>query len=254
MGGDMMTAQKESVWNPWHGCHKISSGCRFCPVFQKDYKYGRNPDLVFKTKSFDLPTRMDRAHHYRLNPEDHLIHTCTTSDFFLPEADSWRDEAWSIMKLRPDLTFLISTKRPDRIVDHLPKDWNDGSAYENIHISCCVESQYTADLRLRKFITLPILHKSITVDPILGPVRISKYLQSGEIDDVSCSGESGPSARVCDFSWVLNLMLECVENNVPFRFEMTGSKFRKGNEVYSLSEENQSIQAMKACVNYSICG
>jgi len=25
------------VWNMWHGCHKLSQGCRFCPVFQKDY-------------------------------------------------------------------------------------------------------------------------------------------------------------------------------------------------------------------------
>lgn len=249
-----MTAPKESVWNPWHGCHRISSGCRFCPVFQKDYKYGRNPDLVFKTKSFDLPMRMDRTQHYRLNPENHLVHTCTTSDFFLSEADSWRDEAWYIMKSRPDLTFLINTKRPDRIADHLPGDWGDGSDYENVHISCCVENQYTVDLRLRKFITLPILHKSITVDPMLGPVRISKYLQPGEIEVVSCSGENGPSARICDFSWVLSLMLECVENNVPFRFEMTGSNFRKGNEVYSVSEENQSAQAMKACVNYRVCG
>lgn len=49
-------------------------------------------------------------------------------------------------------------------------------------------------------------------------------------------------------------MLECVGNNVPFRFEMTGSNFRKGNEVYSLSEESQSTQAMKACVNYRVCG
>ena len=91
-------------------------------------------------------------------------------------------------------------------------------------------------------------------DKINNNYRISKYLHSGEIEAVSCSGESGPSARICDFSWVLSLMLECVDNNVPFRFEMTGSNFRKGNEVYSLSEENQSAQAMKAFVNYRICG
>ncbi|MBD5369724.1 MAG: DUF5131 family protein [Bacteroides sp.] len=24
------------IWNPWHGCHRISAGCRHCYMFRGD--------------------------------------------------------------------------------------------------------------------------------------------------------------------------------------------------------------------------
>lgn len=27
-------------WNPWHGCTKISAGCRYCYVYRQDEMYG----------------------------------------------------------------------------------------------------------------------------------------------------------------------------------------------------------------------
>ena len=32
--------EKYVGWNPWHGCAKISPGCRFCYVYRLDAKYG----------------------------------------------------------------------------------------------------------------------------------------------------------------------------------------------------------------------
>ena len=112
-----------------------------------------------------------------------------------------------------------------------------------------MESQYTADRRIRYLLSLPIKQKSVIVEPMLGPVRIGRYLSSGEISSVTCGGESGPDARLCDFSWVLSLMLECTENNVPFRFTQTGSNFRKGNKVYKIDETDQKLQAEKSGLN-----
>ena len=244
MMGDNST---KATWNPWHGCRRISSGCLSCPVYQKDRKYGRNPSLVFKTKSFDLPIQKNRSHAYKLNPDDRIVHTCTTSDFFIEEADAWRPDVWSFIRKRPDLTFLIITKRPERIAATLPPGWGDG--YDNVEIVVSVESQYTADRRIRYLLSLPIKQKSVIVEPMLGPVRIGRYLSSGEISSVTCGGESGPDARLCDFSWVLSLMLECAENNVPFRFTHTGSNFKKGNMIYSITDEDQEAQAEKSGLN-----
>ena len=28
-------------WNPWHGCTKISPGCKYCYVYRQDEMYGR---------------------------------------------------------------------------------------------------------------------------------------------------------------------------------------------------------------------
>jgi hypothetical protein len=48
--------------------------------------------------------------------------TCLSSDFFIEQADPYRDWAWSEIKNNPENIFLIITKRVDRIKDHLPKD------------------------------------------------------------------------------------------------------------------------------------
>ena len=49
-----------------------------------------------------------------------------STDFFVEEADEWRDEAWRIIRQRPDIVFRLLTKRAHRIKDCLPKDWGDG--------------------------------------------------------------------------------------------------------------------------------
>lgn len=59
-----------SVWNPWHGCTRLSSGCKGCVVFRVDAAHGRNTELVRKTRAFDLPVRKDRNREYKLRPED----------------------------------------------------------------------------------------------------------------------------------------------------------------------------------------
>ena len=37
-----------------------------------------------------------------------------TSDFFLKEADEWREEAWRIIKARSDVIFILITKRAEK--------------------------------------------------------------------------------------------------------------------------------------------
>lgn len=45
-----------------------------------------------------------------------------TSDFFLEEADKWRDEICNIIKIRSDVKFFLLTKRANRIESCLPSD------------------------------------------------------------------------------------------------------------------------------------
>lgn len=34
-----------------------------------------------------------------------------STDFFVQEADAWRNEAWRIIKCRPDMVFRLLTKK-----------------------------------------------------------------------------------------------------------------------------------------------
>ena len=76
-------------WNPWHGCHKLSEGCRHCYVYRIDAQHGRDSSIVQKTADFDLPVRRKRDGSYKIPPGE-LVYTCFSSDFFVEDADEWR--------------------------------------------------------------------------------------------------------------------------------------------------------------------
>lgn len=49
-------------WNPWHGCTKISTGCKYCYVYCQDEMYGSDvaSNLARKTTAFFLPVKRKR--------------------------------------------------------------------------------------------------------------------------------------------------------------------------------------------------
>ena len=53
-------------WNPWHGCKKISEGCRHCYVYRTDEKHGRDGSLLSYNKDFDLPVRRKKNGEYKV--------------------------------------------------------------------------------------------------------------------------------------------------------------------------------------------
>ena len=55
-----------AVWNPWHGCRKISPGCLNCYVYRRDAEFGKDASVIAKTASFDLPVRRNRKGEYKL--------------------------------------------------------------------------------------------------------------------------------------------------------------------------------------------
>ena len=133
------------AWNPWHGCHKISPGCKNCYVYRQDFMFKKDSSVVTKNSNFDFPIKKNRQGNFKISSRE-LVYTCLTSDFFLEDADSWRIDAWKMMKVRHDLKFFIITKRPNRFFVSLPKDWEDG--YDNVEIACTVENQEMANFRL----------------------------------------------------------------------------------------------------------
>ena len=105
---------KDKIWNPWHGCHKCSEGCQNCYAYFLDKRYGRDTNKIVRNKSnFDLPIKKDRNGNYKLK-DGEFVRVCMTSDFFLEEADAWRDLAWEYIKKRPNVTFSLLTKRAHR--------------------------------------------------------------------------------------------------------------------------------------------
>ena len=134
-------------WNPWHGCTKISPGCKYCYVYRQDEMYGSeiSSSVCRKTGNFNLPIKRKRDKSWKIE-SGKIVFTCFTSDFLLKDADPWRPECWQMIKQRSDLWFFFFTKRIDRFMECAPNDWGDG--YDNVIVGCTVENQEMADYRL----------------------------------------------------------------------------------------------------------
>ena len=234
-----------SNWNPWHGCIKCSEGCQHCYVYYLDAMRGKNGADIYKTKTgFRYPLSKDREGRYKIQSGE-MISVCMTSDFFLQEADLWRGEAWEIMRKRSDVVFLLLTKRPERIQECLPAGWGDG--WDNIFLNVSCENQKRADERVPLLLALPFRHKGLHCAPLLGPLRIGEYLDSGQIEQVACGGENYGGSRPCDFKWVQELRNDCVARNITFCFMETGTTFVKDGRTYRInSKQQQNLQAYRS--------
>lgn len=233
-----------TMWNPWHGCHKCSSGCLNCYVYFLDSKYNKDSNIVTKSKSsFYLPLKRDKQGNFKI-PSNTEVATCFTSDFFIEEAEEWRQEVWDIIRQRNDLRFLIPTKRIHHFSSCIPNDWADD--YDNVTIAVSCENQQKAEERLSILISLPIKHKQIFLSPLLEYVDLSPYLLTGQIELVSIGGESYENARICNFDWVKQIKRDCDLYQVPFQFHQTGSNFVKDGKQYHIPHSKEHDQARKA--------
>lgn len=247
------------IWNPWHGCRKASEGCANCYMFTMDRWRGLDGSVVRRNKvGFRYPLARSRDGSLKVRPGE-LIRVCMTSDFFVEEADPWREEAWDVMRRRPDVRFWLLTKRPERFAACLPDDWGEG--WPNVMLNVTCENQRRADERVPVLLATPARHKGVMCAPLIGRVDLERYLAEGDadgpdvrgrgIEQVICGGENYDGARPCDFDWVRLLAEQCRAHDVTFAFTETGTVFVKDGRTYRLRDHRlQSEQAFKSGVSF----
>jgi protein gp37 len=199
----------DATWNPWRGCAKVSPGCAHCYMFTDQRRFGRDPSVVTRSKTtFRAPLRWR---------EPRLVFTCSWSDWFIPAADEWRDEAWDVVRRTPHLTYQILTKRPELALERLPADWGDG--YPNVWLGTSIENRRFVD-RAELLREIPAAVRFISAEPLLGPLD---GLDLYDIDWLIAGGESGPRARDCNPEWVRQLRDHCAFEGVAFFFKQWGA-------------------------------
>ena len=227
-------------------------------MFRDQLRYGRDPSVVVRTSdsTFFAPVK---AKKWRELPAGSHIFTCSWSDFFHEDADGWRDEAWEIIRQRPDLNWQILTKRPERIPGHLPAWWGDADceAPENVWLGVSIENRRFVH-RADQLRAVPAAVRFISAEPLLGPLlyddRSVSYevvgdptiwhwhwrdefcgdeLDLTDIDWVIGGGESGGplrrrltdernQPRADRIDWVRDIRDACVETGVAFLFKQWG--------------------------------
>ena len=204
----------EATWNPWHGCIKVSPGCKNCYMYRDKKRYGQNPKAILRSKTtFFDPLKWI---------ESKIIFTCSWSDFFLEEADDWRHEAWEIIRSTPHHTYQILTKRPERIVKLLPEDWRDG--WPHVWLGVSIEKQDYVN-RKDLLLSVPAKTRFISAEPLLGPIDLGALKG---IHWVITGGESGPNARKLDLDWVRSIRDQCDSQRISFFHKQNGGKSKVG--------------------------
>lgn len=209
--------------NFWKGCEKVSPGCRNCYMFREMDRYGLNPQIITKTKTWNNPRKWNKEAEAEKKPR--LVFTCSWSDFFIEKADPWREEAWEIIKTTPWLQWQILTKRIERVNSNLPKDWGEG--YPNVWIGTSIENA-TYNWRADSLRDIPARIRFISAEPLLGSLTVSGKLPPLTLEGISwliAGGESGPEHRKMEIDWVRQLRDLCNHYNTAFYYKQENGFF-----------------------------
>lgn len=219
-------------------------------MYYQDKQRGQNGANIFQVKTnFDYPIQRNRDGSYKVKSGE-LIRVCMTSDFFLEEADGWREKAWSFIKERSDVKFFLLTKRPERVCQCLSQDWNDG--WDNVFFNVTCENQKRADERIPILLELSFKHKGIVCAPLIGEINIDNYLKYNQIEQVTAGGENYDGARPCNYDWIKSLRQQCEKYDITFCFFETGTNFIKDGKTYHIpSKSLQSEMAYKSGASYT---
>lgn len=204
----------QATWNPWHGCKKVSPGCKFCYMYRGKEQYKEDPTIVQRSKTrFNDPLKWT---------EPRTIFTCSWSDFFIEEADAWRQEAWQIILITTHHFYQILTKRPERIAQCLPVRFDSPRAFipRNVIFITSVENQETFNERwpiMRELKKKYGMKVGLSIEPLLGPIDVwNEFVEhhNAQPDWVIVGGESGNDNgkykyRECQLEWIDDIVSKC---------------------------------------------
>lgn len=230
----------DHTWNIARGCSKVDADCKFCYMYRDSFDGKRyNPREVVRTKTvFNLPLKLKKPSR---------IFTSSLTDVFHEAIDSYRKEMWDIIRKCPQHTFQILTKRPERIIDHLPEDWGEG--WDNVWLGTSVGSnagiQRIKDLvEVRGicktlFLSLEPLHGFVDLSQYYFPYRLIKNVSEENrtklidlVDWVIVGGESGHETgtyryRPCEIEWIENIVIDCQQSRKPVFVKQMGTYLSK---------------------------
>ena len=214
------------TFNPWWGCTKVSDGCKFCYAESLAKRYGH--DAWGPGRSRRLMSDQHWREPIKWNAEAahqntrYRVFCASMADVFeeaAPEGQLIR--LWQLIRLTPYLDWQLLTKRPQRIKQSLPDDWNNG--YPNVWLGTSVEDCRVVD-RIDHLIAIPATVRFLSLEPLIGPLP---DLPLKGIDWAIVGGESGPGARPIAEEWVINIREQCQRASVAFFFKQWGGVNKK---------------------------
>lgn len=261
----------DKVWNPLGGCSRESPGCVNCYAeimaarFSRPGQWGHGlADMVtlpngktdhrWTGEITELSERLLDPLRWR---KPSRIFVNSTSDLFHPKVSAgFIDRVFAVMAIASRHTFIVLTKRADRMREEVTRMQHSISPLEkvarsmgysfsfdgvgllpwpvpNIWLGVSVESQEYFDKRWPDLARTPAAHRFISYEPALEAVDFTPALIGPvKVDQIIIGGESGPGARRFDMEWAYQGVDQCQMAKVAcFVKQMGGNPFRFGIPV-----------------------
>ncbi len=176
----------------------------------------------------------------------HLVFCGSMMDWCDAEApEGALPRLWELIVATPALTWLLLTKRPERIRYCLPREWGYEipSLTGNVWLGVSVEDQATADKRIPILLTIPAAVNFVSAEPLLELVNLGPYLHAFPEDGIPAlrwviaGGESGPGARACQLEWLRHLRDECRARQVAYFCKQLGGFPDKRHKLEDLAAD-----------------
>lgn len=214
---------KGETWNPIIGCSKCSAGCKNCYAQTMALRLARMGvdaySSVVKNGGWTgntafVPSQLEKPLSWK---KPRTVFVCSMGDLFHESVEpDWLYEVFDVMSRCPQHTFIVLTKRPKQMQSYIEHSWLDrGNEFlPNVWLGVTAENQEQAAARIPHLLATPAAVRFVSVEPMLGPVRLEPYLE--KLDWVICGCESGPGRRLMKWSWAEDLLKQCKAANVPF--------------------------------------
>ncbi|NMA61421.1 MAG: phage Gp37/Gp68 family protein [Firmicutes bacterium] len=217
------------TWNPSKGCRPVSPGCENCYARTFAERFRGVPDHNF-TNGFDFELKPDRLESPLRRRKPSKIFVGSVTDLFFEQTpDEYIAKVFETMTSATQHTFMVLTKRTERLVDWVENHLN--VVPDNIWFGTSVENQRYI-YRIEHLAKIPAKIRFISFEPLLGPVVVPDDLMRN-IHWSIIGGETGHGARRMEESWALELKDQCNRLEIPLFFKQWGEYDAQGRRVGS---------------------
>jgi protein gp37 len=207
-------AKGHSVW----GCVKCASGCQNCYSERIALRFNRGGP-------FDAATMKTLSPYFSEQEAAKLLRSkkITGKRVFIDDMTDLFGEWLSdeiiyrhlgVFSSRPDVTFQVLTKRPERMCRYFtsvnpPLSWS----LPNVWLGASASTQAELERVIDPLRYCPTEVRFLSLEPLLAEVSISPDDLAG-LSWVIVGCESGPKRRPCNLDWVRSIIDQCRDAGV----------------------------------------
>lgn len=191
----------DRTWNPVIGCSKISTGCNNCYAEKMAHRLKAMGTKGYENE-FAVTLHPDRIDDPLKRRKPTVYFVCSMGDLFHDDVPfEFIDKILTTILRSPRHTYLILTKRPERMKEYFTKwhqdyEMDDAEAYascrppaiydgkiKNLWLGVTAENQEHADKRIPILLDTPAFKRFVSIEPMLSKINLFGLMPSRERDD-----------------------------------------------------------------------